>query len=253
MMNIMVNAGSMPIKVVTIDFWNTLFDSSGGALRNAARMKALRDAIDQSGLLCEPEILERSYKAIWEYFDDHWLNHQRTPTSREMVREICRCAQIDLHDKVVEQVAEVFARGVLDHPPELLPGAREGVEFLADRAKLALISDTAFSPGSVLRELMESVGIAGYFDIYVFSDETGVAKPHPEAFRRAYEPLGCLPSEALHIGDIERTDILGAKSAGMKAMLYKGDTIPHKYAEEHTAADMVIWHWGEIGESLRLI
>src|SRR5690606_40365814 len=70
---------------------------------------------------------------------------------------------------------------------------------------------------------LESVGIAGYFDIYVFSDETGVAKPHPEAFRRAYEPLGCLPSEALHIGDIERTDILGAKSAGMKR------------SEEHTS------------------
>lgn len=237
----------MPIKVVTIDFWNTLFDSAGGPQRNAARMAALQDALNESALRCEPVVLEDAYKAIWEYFDHHWLNHQRTPTSEEMVREICRRAEVDLHADAMGRVAEIFARGVLDHPPGLLPGVRGGLEFLAGRARLALISDTAFSPGSVLRELMESLDIARYFDTYVFSDETGVAKPHPEAFRLALVPFDCSPAEALHIGDIERTDIRGAKAAGMKAVLYKGDTEPHKYSEATTDADAVMEHWDQIG------
>jgi putative hydrolase of the HAD superfamily len=242
----------MPISVVTIDFWNTLFDSAGGAPRNEARQQTLRSAITDAGLTCSDEELLNAYKGIWGYFD-HWLEKQRTPTSEEMVREICRQANVALHDKAIIQVAEQFSRGILDHPPALLPGAREALEYLAVHARLALISDTAFSAGSVLLELMKISGVAHHFSAFVFSDETGVAKPHPEAFHHALRRLEAQPAEAVHIGDIERTDIRGAKAIGMKAILYQGDTDPHKYAEESTVADAVMRHWGEIEGILRRI
>jgi putative hydrolase of the HAD superfamily len=236
----------MPINVVTIDFWNTLFDSANGIPRNQARRDALLAAIRDAGHQCADERFDAAYKGIWEYFDHHWLNNHRTPTSAEMVDEICRQLAVEIPSEKAAEVADLFSRGVLDHPPGLLPGAREGLEYLAGEAKLALISDTAFSPGAVLRELMESLGIGGYFSAYIFSDETGVAKPHPEAFRRALEPFGATPAEAFHIGDIERTDIRGAKEAGMKAVLYRGDEHKSKYAEDETAADAVMEHWSEI-------
>jgi len=237
---------NMSINVVTIDFWNTLFDSEGGQARNTERRGALRRAIIESGHLCDDLRLEEAYAGIWEYFDHHWLNHQRTPTTGEMIGEICRRLDLAITEESAAAAAEVFTRGVLSHPPSLLPGVVEGLEYLAGRARLALISDTAFSPGSVLRELMEQTGVARFFDHYVFSDETGVAKPHPEAFRRALEPLGGTPATAFHIGDIERTDIRGARSAGMKAVLYRGNLIHHKYAEEGTDADAVMEEWNEI-------
>ncbi len=236
----------MAITVVTIDFWNTLFDSAGGAHRNTARLAAITEAVERSGALCESATIEASYKSIWAYFDHHWLTMQRTPTSDEMVREICRRSGVQLDEESVRHVADTFSRGVLDHPPALLPGAREGLDVLAGRARLALISDTAFSPGSVLRELMETSGIARYFDAYIFSDETGVAKPHPHAFQQALAPFHAQPHDAVHIGDIERTDIRGAKAVGMKAILYKGDNQPHHYAEDSTIADAVLPHWAEI-------
>jgi len=236
----------MSITVVTIDFWNTLFDSTGGAPRNEARQQALRDAIQNAGLACSEEDLNHAYKGIWGYFDHHWLNNRRTPTSEEMVREICRQANVELHDRAILDVADLFSQGVLDHPPALLPGVRAALEFLSSRARLALISDTAFSPGSILRQLMEMNDIARFFSAYVFSDETGVAKPHPDAFLYALNKLEGHPSSSLHIGDIERTDIIGAKSLGMKAVLYKGEPDPHKYAEEATIADAVMYHWGEV-------
>ncbi len=235
----------MPITVVTIDFWNTLFDSTGGPHRNDVRRRALHEAIVEAGLSCELEDLEKTYTDIWSYFDDHWLNHQRTPTSGEMVREIYARLGLDVGEALIDRVAEIFERGVLDHPPVLLPGVREGLEYLSGRARLALISDTAFSPGSILRELMELNGIARYFEAFSFSDETGVAKPHPEAFARALAPFDASPAEAAHIGDIERTDIVGARRAGMRAILYRGDSHA-KYAEQETAADAILSHWSEI-------
>jgi len=240
----------MPITVVTIDFWNTLFDSTGGTHRNAARRQALHDAIIEAGVECELERLESAFGELWGYFDDHWLNRQRTPTSEEMVREVYRRLELEIAEEAIMNVADIFSRGVLDHPPSLFPGVREGLAYLRERANLALISDTAFSPGSVLKELMEQNGIAQFFDTFVFSDETGVAKPHPTAFLRALAPFDAPPHHAVHIGDIERTDIIGAKRAGMRAILYKGehDTGDHtrNYAEEETIADAILNDWSAL-------
>lgn len=237
----------MSLSVVTIDFWNTLYDAGNGPPRRAARMDAFLNAVRAAGHQCDEGRYEAVQTQLWEYFDHHWLERQRTPTSREMVCHMLQRLEFTLEQAAIEQVTSVFEAGVLDHPPSLLPGVHDALRLLNERnIRLALISDTAFSPGTVLRQLMERDGIARYFDAFVFSDETGVAKPHAEAFRRALEPLNGTPAGALHIGDIERTDIRGAKGIGMGAVLYRGGAHDAKYAESQTAADMVMDHWGEI-------
>ncbi|MCL5991449.1 MAG: HAD hydrolase-like protein, partial [Bacteroidetes bacterium] len=58
----------------------------------------------------------------------------------------------------------------------------------------------------------------------------------------------CQPEDALHIGDIEQTDIEGAKKLGMKAIRFSGDTsfalTPER--EEFTIADAEADSWEEI-------
>ncbi|MBC8146151.1 MAG: HAD family hydrolase [bacterium] len=235
------------VSVVTVDFWNTLFDSTGGEPRNAQRRRALLDAIRGAGNECDDARFDDVFRGIWQYFDEQWLEQQRTPTSREMIDEMLNRLDVALDESVRESIASTFSAGVLEHPPQLFPGASDALkELKALGVRLALISDTAFSPGVILRELMEQCGVGQYFDEYVFSDETGVAKPHPEAFRRALEPFGVSPDDACHIGDIERTDIRGAKAAGMRAVLFRGDPSPSKYAEDQTQADATISHWDEV-------
>lgn len=238
----------MAITHITIDFWQTLYDSSNGSERNAARRRVLREAIEAEHSSFDPESFELAYKGLWEYFDHHWLGSQRTPTSEEMVREILRRLDLEIRDASVSEVVLEFEEGILRHPPGLLPGAREGLEYLVEQGPLALISDTAFSPGSVLRRLMERDGVAQYFRSFVFSDETGVAKPNRAAFERALESIGGRAGTALHIGDIERTDIKGAKGAGMRALLYRSPDHQHKYAEDETEADAVMEAWDQIDE-----
>lgn len=231
----------------TIDFWQTLYDSSNGEARNRERREVLWEAIEvENGATADRKAFEEAYTGLWGFFDKHWLGRQRTPTSDEMVGEILRRTDAHLSLKRRKRVVEIFEQGILHHPPALLPGAREGVEFLASKGPLALISDTAFSPGAVLRELMERDGVADYFRTFIFSDETGVAKPHPEAFLKALQGLGARPDMATHIGDIERTDIVGARGVGMQAILYRTPDRQHKYAEEETVADRVMESWWEV-------
>jgi FMN phosphatase YigB (HAD superfamily) len=52
----------------------------------------------------------------------------------------------------------------------------------------------------------------------VYSDGVGHSKPRAEPFRCALDALGVKPEDALHIGDIERTDIEGALGVGMRAI-----------------------------------
>ncbi len=49
----------------------------------------------------------------------------------------------------------------------------------------------------------------------MFSDEAGVPKPNPRVFQAALEPLGVTPGDAVHVGDLRRSDIAGARGVGM--------------------------------------
>ena len=236
----------MAPSAVTIDFWNTLFGTENGPARERQRRTSLTDELGAAGDSRAEGELERAGDAAMEHFRHHWLEQQRTPGATELVEVMLAKLAATLPDDAVGRIAEVFARGVIDHPPQLLPGAAAALERLAAAAPLAIISDTAFSPGAVLRELMEEVGVAERFSTFVFSDETGVAKPDPAAFERALEGVGADAARAVHIGDIERTDIQGARAYGMRAVLYRNAKHRHQLAEDATDADATIGHWDEL-------
>jgi putative hydrolase of the HAD superfamily len=53
----------------------------------------------------------------------------------------------------------------------------------------------------------------------VCAAEIGVAKPHPDAFRAACEAVGRPPEQVLYVGDEHAVDVLGAREAGLQAVL----------------------------------
>ena len=97
-----------------------------------------------------------------------------------------------------------------------LPGARETLEALAQAGvRRALVCDTGLTPGRVVRRHLANLGLLDLLEVLVFSDEVGVPKPDPRTFQAALDPLGVPPAQALHVGDLRHTDILGARSLGM--------------------------------------
>ncbi len=62
----------------------------------------------------------------------------------------------------------------------------------------------------------------------VSADTVRAYKPHREVFDEALRLSGCAPDEAVHIGDSYATDVVGARSAGIRpVLLLRGGTQQH--------------------------
>jgi putative hydrolase of the HAD superfamily len=89
--------------------------------------------------------------------------------------------------------------------------------------RLGIICDIGLTPAPVLRDHLEARGILELFDDTTFSDEVGWYKPDGRIFAHALERLGVSrPESAVHVGDRLRTDVGGARRAGMGSIRYRG-------------------------------
>ena len=74
------------------------------------------------------------------------------------------------------------------------------------------------SDGSV-RSILEETGLARHLDFIIDSAVVGVEKPDPRIFRLALEHAGVPPEAALYVGDLYSVDVVGARRAGLDAVL----------------------------------
>ena len=127
--------------------------------------------------------------------------------------------------------------------PKLLDGVPEAIEQLASRYQLALICNTGYTGGRVLRQVLAQHGVIGYFQTLTFSNEFGWLKPDPRIFRHALDILGVEPAHALHVGDMEELDVQGARNAGLYSARYlpEGDNDGAITSD----ADLLFFDWSE--------
>ncbi|HEY9015487.1 MAG TPA: HAD-IA family hydrolase [Gemmatimonadales bacterium] len=101
------------------------------------------------------------------------------------------------------------------------PGVKESLQRLRSAGlRLGVVSN---SDGRV-EEALRAAGLREYFDAVIDSTLVGVEKPDPRIFQAALESLGVAPEEALYVGDLYEVDVLGARAAGMEAVLLGSDT-----------------------------
>ncbi len=81
--------------------------------------------------------------------------------------------------------------------------------------RLAVISN---ADGRV-EGLLETGGIRSHFEFVMDSALEGVEKPSAEIFHRAVRRMNLEPEEALYVGDLYSVDVVGARGAGMEAVL----------------------------------
>lgn len=86
--------------------------------------------------------------------------------------------------------------------------------------RLGIVSN---SDGRV-EEALAASGLRDYFDVVIDSSLVGVEKPDPAIFRAALNALGLGPEEALYVGDLYEVDVLGARAAGIEAVLLTPST-----------------------------
>jgi putative hydrolase of the HAD superfamily len=118
---------------------------------------------------------------------------------------------------VVEAALDELAR--IHETSNLWEVVPEEVRGLLDRAKGRYRMAVVSNANGTVRAKLERVGLAGYFDAILDSHEEGIEKPDPRIFRRAMERLGARPEDSLYVGDFYHIDVVGARAAGMEAVL----------------------------------
>ncbi len=101
------------------------------------------------------------------------------------------------------------------------------------RSALARLRDAGLRLGVVsnsdgrVEAALEAAGLREFFEVVLDSALVGVEKPDPAIFRAALEALDARPEEALYVGDLYEVDVVGARAAGMQAVLLcPGDSPP---------------------------
>lgn len=205
------------VKAISLDLWGTILDDKQSPadtiLYSEQRQNFLREELQNLGHQFAPEQMRAAYKHAWEHFDNLWAK-QIAFGAEEGLREMLRHLDAELPPESFQRAQRFFEEAIQN--PQPLDGAIEAVQMLAEKYPLALISDTAWTPGRVLRQIFAHDKILDCFRVLIFSGETGVTKPHAQMFHLALAGLGVQPQECLHIGDLQHTDIAGAKAVGMQ-------------------------------------
>jgi putative hydrolase of the HAD superfamily len=132
------------------------------------------------------------------------------------LRRIIRSASADTLPRMAEAGARpLMAEGRLfdDALPTLLTLRERGY-------RLGIVSNTPWgTPGYLWESQLDRFHLSEPFDVRLFSSAIGFSKPDPRIFREALDRLGASPGRTLFIGDRPRTDIAGARRAGLRTAL----------------------------------
>jgi putative hydrolase of the HAD superfamily len=99
---------------------------------------------------------------------------------------------------------------------QILPGTREALDRIGGKYAIAVISNSDGGIDAVLRRC----GICECFASITDSGTVGYEKPHPVIFDAALREMKAEPSESLYVGDVYSLDYVGARNAGMDAVLF---------------------------------
>ncbi|MCU0852828.1 MAG: HAD-IA family hydrolase [Thermoplasmata archaeon] len=121
--------------------------------------------------------------------------------------------------------AATFAKDVGRAFDEIMPGVSNWAPYPETISVLDLLKRRDLKLGvisnatSLLTNVFDNLGMSKYFDTVVISDEVGVRKPSPDIFKIALRRADVTASRSLYVGDMLEVDIVGAKKAGMNAVL----------------------------------
>ncbi len=133
----------------------------------------------------------------------------------------------------LDDIRASFERKIVYRPyPEAI---RTLKALRAEGYRTGVVSNFSHRLPQVLAEL----GLAPHLDTVTYSFDVGAEKPHPRIFKAALARAGALPERVLMVGDSYEADYLGARHAGLHALLLcRGGTTPSPCPSIRTLADL---------------
>jgi putative hydrolase of the HAD superfamily len=211
----------LTVRAVTFDLWNTLLVSAPGAVE--VRSRFWRQVIRDRGLDIDDDLLHATLSMLPARFDGEWRAGRQYGPTRAL--EECFAAfgeRAASADRDVLEVAFDAASYELAVAP--VDDAAAVLTIVADAGLVVgIISDTSLATGRHLRTYLDRHDILRHVTYAAFSDEVGVYKPDPAIFEAAMASLDIDdPSTVVHVGDLRRTDVAGARALGMATVRFRG-------------------------------
>jgi HAD superfamily hydrolase (TIGR01509 family) len=202
------------VEAVFLDLGNTLVGMSAEILCRAceaAGVPATPAAVLRAEAGARPHLsrwMAATPAAEWGRAFEVWVEHMlaglghangdRAQTARRTIAHVRRSAS----------TPELWSR--------VLPGAPDALRRLrATGVRLIVVSN---SDGTA-EQSMTALGLRPLVDAVVDSAVVGWEKPDRRIFEHARALAGCAPERIVHAGDLHPIDVVGARAAGLHAVL----------------------------------
>jgi|GEM_PF-353704 len=201
-------------KAILIDMDDTIFDH---ALTCKAALQALR--------IGQPSLQSRSLDAVWHEYSR--LLEEVHPDVLAGVVSPDRARQERFRQlaafcgaTISPSRGGVLSRIYRSHYQSLrkpVPGARELLGRLHGRAVIGVVTNNQVAEQE---EKLTYLGVRNLIDLLIVSEEVGASKPDARIYEIALERAAAKASEAVMLGDSWPNDVLGARSAGIRAVWF---------------------------------
>jgi putative hydrolase of the HAD superfamily len=215
------------IQAIAFDLWETLITDTPELSREQERLRLVRmeEILRGRGQGAVAERIERAYRALWHRCHDlYWSSDIDVPCRRQIEHflEELELEPRSFEESILAELEHAYASAALDVLPAVVEGAPQLLAELKARGLgVGLISNTGRTPGYVLRDILDALGLARSIDVMVFSNEHGQCKPQPSIFEELRRGLGVAYEELVFVGDNLYVDVHGAQRCGMRAVHFE--------------------------------
>ena len=179
----------------------------------------ISDALGRQGIEVTAEALSRAEPHARRMLDDGRTIVTTTDASRGWLffDLILEQAGIPRSPQTAAALTEMHTYHQANNLWELVPGEVEpALTALRDRRLTLVVVSNA---NGTLRAHMARLGLLPLVDHVLDSCEEGVEKPDPRLFEIALARADAAAASTVHIGDFYQVDVVGARAAGIRAVL----------------------------------
>jgi putative hydrolase of the HAD superfamily len=202
------------VRAVLFDLDDTLFDHRLCARTALSELHGAHVAF-QARPFAE---FERMHAAFLEELHHRVLTGELKldAARQERFRRLFQAVGATPDDEIVEQAAATYREGYrrIRQP---VAGAARLLHLVRARALVGIVSNNLLEEQ---QDKLRHCGLDPFVDALVVSEEAGVSKPDAEIFEIALDRLGCAPAEAVMVGDSWAADVIGALTAGIRAIWF---------------------------------
>ena len=201
----------MSVRAIFFDAGNTLLEINYGVIA---------EALAREGVVVSPEALRDAERRARIRLDEDLRcgnSTEAAETFRRYLRYMLESLEVPWDER-----AEAGYRAVRTYNPPVgvwhcpVDGAPAVLSGL--RGQGLAIGCISNSNGSVAQALAQA-GLESHLDFIIDSTLVGVEKPDPRIFELALDKARVSPAEAVYIGDLYSVDVVGARRAGLNAIL----------------------------------